>query len=149
MNEIANRPSAEIATRPRRADNPLRALPVEWRKQVGFFCLFHSDLLKGQDGVVARLRYWIKDDALTLDEAVLVMKRLMRPDVCAKLTYAGQLLAELAVQVEAVVKDRRHREKEQRFKAECQASRENAERDRDKVREMLANFCATNTEAVT
>lgn len=123
MSDIVKQTGGQIAPRDRRADNPLRALPKEWRKKVGFFCLFHGDLLKGQDGTVARLTLWIKEEQLTLDEADLVMRRLMRPDVCAKLTYAGQLLAELAVQVEAVVKDRRIREKEARFKAESEAAK--------------------------
>lgn len=138
MSEIA-RLNGTAALAGERRHNPFRGLPVEWRKPVGFFCLFHSDLLKGEDGVTTRLRFWIKEDSLTLEEATLVMRRLMRPDVCAKLTYAGQLLAELAVHVEAVVKDRRTREKEARFKAESEAARRGTA-PREEFRRLVEGF---------
>lgn len=125
MSDLMRRPDdpRSLANGDRQRHNPFRGLPVEWRKPVGFFCLFHSDLLKGEDGVVTRLRLWIKEDGLTLAEADAVMRKLMKPSVCAKLTYAGQLLAELAVQVEQIVTRRREDERAARFKAESEAAK--------------------------
>lgn len=114
MNDIAKRSMAP----PVRADdeqhqqqrpNPLKALPEGWREPVSFFYAFHSDILKGTAGLVARLRMWAKDDGLTLAEAREVMRLLMRPEKCAGFQYAGQLLASLAELVAAKCKERKAR----------------------------------------
>src|SRR4051812_36272908 len=111
MSDIAKRPDAPLVpTDPGEKKNPLRLLPEAWRQPVGFFYAFHSDLLKGSMGVVTRMRLWIRDEGLTLEEAKLAMKRAMRPEACASIAYVGQLLTTLAAEVDNLVKERRARE---------------------------------------
>lgn len=112
MSDIAKRPEAPVSgvDHQRRERSPILHLPLEWRKPVAFFAAFHSDLLKGVAGVVTRMRFWIKDDGLTLDEANDVMRRLMDPAKCAGFQYAGQLLAEMSFLVADAVRARRERE---------------------------------------
>jgi hypothetical protein len=59
--------------------------------------------------------------------------------VCAKLTYAGQLLAELAVQVEQVVKDRRSRERQEQHRADAEAANRGVVSG-DEVRRLLSSI---------
>jgi len=114
MSEIATRTPDAIEPR-REKTPPLRLLPREWQKPVAYFAAFHSDILKGVAGIVARLRFWIKDDGLTLDEANDIMRRLMAPEKCAGFQYAGQLLAEMAFLVADKVRARRERERTERL----------------------------------
>ncbi|MBY0515116.1 MAG: hypothetical protein K2P78_14580 [Gemmataceae bacterium] len=132
MSDLARRPedtpapADRAAVSQRRKDNPLLWLPADWRRPVGFFCQFFSDVLKGENGIVTRFRLWAQEDGLTLDEARAAMKRLMEPVVCARTQYAGQLLAELAVQVREIVKDRRAREEQERRRAEAEEAMRNS-----------------------
>lgn len=121
MNELATRATGAVATEKRSA---IDLLPQDWREPVRFFYGFHSDILKGALGIVTRLRVWIHNDGLTLEEARAAMRTLTRPDRCAAYTYAGQLLADFSAEVGRVLVARREREREARYRAECAASRD-------------------------
>lgn len=138
MSEVATRPVSGIDHQ-RREKNPLLHLPLEWRKPVAFFAAFHSDILKGVAGVVTRMRYWIKDDGLTLEEANGVMRKLMAPEKCAGFQYAGQLLAEMAFLVADAVRTRRELERMLRLRDDGDSA------EREKVRAMLDNIGRPST----
>lgn len=121
--------------------SPLQYLPEEWRGPVAFFCAFHGDLLKGQAGIVARLRLWIKDEGLTLDEMRHVMRRLMRPAESARFEYAGQLLAAIAAEVDSVIQTRRRREETEQRRATEQRERTTAAAP-DEIRQLLGRIGA-------
>jgi hypothetical protein len=115
------RPDTAPAPREERR-TPLSLLPAEWQDPVKFFYASYSDILKGTLGVVTSLRLWIKDDALTLDEAKPILKRLMSPEERMSIVYPGQLLAKLAGLVSEVVNRRRQLDAmlERRRKAEVE-----------------------------
>lgn len=136
MSNIATRPTGELAAAKKSA---IDLLPAEWREPVRFFYGFHSDILKGALGIVTRLRSWIHNDALTLEEAVAVMRSMTRPDRCASYTYAGQLLADFAAETARVIAERRSREREALFKRESEAARVGTA-PRDEFRRLVTDF---------
>lgn len=126
-----DRPLATPADGDRRP-NPLRQLPEGWREPVAFFYAIYSDTLKGTVGLVARFRLWAKRDGLavgepglTLDEARVAMRRLMRPEQAAAIQFPGQLMAALA---EAVVLVRKERQEAEAKEAQRQRLAAEAER---------------------
>lgn len=140
MSSIATRATGgEVATVKRSA---IDLLPEQWREPVRFFYGFHSDILKGALGIVTRLRSWIHNDGLTLEEARAVMKVMTRPERCASYTYAGQLLADFAAETGRVIAERRSREREARFKRDSEAARAGTA-PRDEFRRLLDTFGET------
>lgn len=110
----------------REKKSPLALLPEEWREPVGFFYAAWSDVLKGSTGIVARLRYRIKTDALTLDELRPVLTRLLNPEESARIQFPGQLLARVSELIAEVVAKRRSREREEARRRQAEADKANA-----------------------
>lgn len=82
--------------------NPLRSLPKEWRKPVGFFWAIWKESLKDSLSLCTRLMIYI-EAGLTLEEARVIFRKLSMPNRQAEITWADKLLAELAKEVDAVL----------------------------------------------
>lgn len=119
MSDLATRPPGDLA-RTDEPKNPLRQLPKDWRQPVAFFYACHSDILKGTLSLVSKVRFWMKEDGLTLDELKAALRLLMDPEVCAEINYVGQLHARLA----QAVTDAMHRRKRDERTAEQRAKLE-------------------------
>lgn len=105
MDALGKAPGTPPATTERKS--PLALLPPGWREPVGFFYAAYSDILKGSTGIVTRLRFWIQEDGLTLDEAKKILRRLLAPEEAARIQFPGQLIARLAELVIDALTDRR------------------------------------------
>jgi hypothetical protein len=96
-------------------DKPLRAIPIaELRPLAWQFWAFWENLLGTQRPLAMRLREWVLNDGLTLDDARAAFERVNRPDRAAGYKFASDLLAALAGDVADVIKVRKGKEKEAR-----------------------------------
>ena len=79
-------------------EQPLSQLPLEWRAPVWDFWCFWSHLLPTQLALATRLRQW-RDEGITLEEVRDAFRTINQPGHAHKCRYAGDLLAELALQL--------------------------------------------------
>ena len=94
----------------RRATRVLAVLPDAFQKPAAFFWAMNAHLLPTPTPLAMRLRVWIANEGLTAAEAKAAFAALTRPEAAARHRFAADLLAELAAEVDAVVKRRRARE---------------------------------------
>lgn len=125
MGELARRDGGTVARSDGAKPSPLAGLPDGWREKVKFFYAAYSDYFKSPVGLAAMVRYWIKEFGLTLDEADVIFRRMLRPDEVAKIQHAGQAMAALGRMVDAAVTARRdaNRNEVQRRRLAADAAR--------------------------
>lgn len=107
-------------------NKPLRQVPAEWRPVVWDFWSQWEHLLPTQLALASRLRHWISELGLTLDDAKRAFAAVNNPERMAGIRFASDLLAALATEAAAIVKDRKRaqhqrerRERDEREKAEA------------------------------
>ncbi len=88
-----------------------------------------------------RLREWILNDGLTLEDARAAFTRVNRPERAAKYRFASDLLAELAAEVANVIQQRRRDEQRAQQRQQDERDKANAAPP-DVVRSMLAGIGA-------
>ena len=130
MSEIAHRESLD------EGKNPLKLLPLDFIGPATFFHGFYSDILKGKLGLVTRLRWWISEYNLTPTECNRVMKKLMRPAESAKYQYAGQMFAEMAREIDEMLKERKAAAEREEQRATAERHKQEAA-PADEVRALL------------
>lgn len=116
-------------------DKPLSLLPAEWRMPVwGFWAKFAS-LLRSQLDLAASLREWIVTEGLTLEEAQKAFTAISRPERRGVIRYPGDVVAELAREVDYLVTQRKREEERIAAAERNKASAERA--DPAGVREVI------------
>lgn len=81
--------------------DPLKQLPAEFRLPTWDFWAFFSDVLKAdQLSLCTRIRWWIGNDGLKLDELVRAFDELRRPQASSSLRFASEVLSGIADAVE-------------------------------------------------
>lgn len=143
MNELANRPTGQIATNGigQKSQSALRLLPADLVDPVSFFYSFHSDILKGTLCIVTRIRFWIKEYNLTTEEAKEAMRICMSPEACGEITYGGQLQGKLSDAVMAIIKQRKAKQQQEQRKADADRAIEPIdEQTRAEMQAMIENL---------
>lgn len=145
--------SDDLATRdgrsldPAKAEaNPFRMIPKEYRRPLAFFWSLNQHMLPNALPLAARVRLWIEQQGLTVDELRKVLSQLSDPERSSRHQYAGQLLADLAGAVAVICDQRRRREAAEERRRDEAAARAGAERDRDQVRSILDGIGRIPTE---
>lgn len=87
-------------------DKPLRLIPAEYRACVWGFWAKWSDLLKTQLALSARIREWVAERGLTLDELQRAFAAVNQPERQSQIRFPGDVLAELATAVAKVIERR-------------------------------------------
>jgi hypothetical protein len=136
MSDLTRRDSGHIQ-RPagERPKNAIDFLPADVQEQARFFFGFYSETLRGTYGIATRLRFWMKHDSLTAEEAREAMRRLMTPERSAEIDTAPKAIAALSSEVAMILRDRREREKTERLREQMNDPKDATEMA--KVRAML------------
>jgi hypothetical protein len=107
VNELAKNytiPASDIEDAIRK---PLTLVPAAWRPVVWEWWGGWSHLLHDQLPVTIRVRRWIAEGDLNLDDLRAAFAAIDDPQRAATLRYAGDLLAELTAEVARVVARRK------------------------------------------
>lgn len=123
--------------------DPPSQLPVEFRLPVWDFWACWSHVLKNQLALVSRIRHWITDEGMTLDDLLWAFRELSTPEEGAGINFAGELLAKLSGLVARRLQSRREQ-------AEVEARRREAAEFNDPayrtvVRDLLRNWRSGGT----
>lgn len=100
---------------------PTRLLPADWRPVVWEWWAGWSHLIEHQLPIAIRLRRAIADHGLTLDELRQIFRAMNAPAREAAIRFKGDLLAELAGEIEQAVKRRRNQAAAATRRAEAEA----------------------------
>ena len=90
-------------------DSPLLQIPEGWRPLVWDFWAYYSGTLKDQLSLCVRLRHWI-NRGLTFADWQRVAAAFMGPERSGRYRWENELLADLGLEVSAVIRARRERE---------------------------------------
>lgn len=105
---------------------PLDVLPEPYRKPVGFFWALNKHLLPTPTPLALRFQVWIAKEGLTAAEVRSVLNTLVSPERAAGHRFASDLLADLAADVAAILRQRRQREEQERRRQEAVKAEEQA-----------------------
>lgn len=121
-----------------RPRNALDFLPADVQEQARFFFGFYSETLRGTYGIATRIRFWMKSEGLTAEEAREAMRRLMTPERSAEIDTAPKAIAALSAEVGGILRDRKAREAREDRLRRAEIEDEAARRDFDQVQAMLS-----------
>lgn len=100
--------------------NPLLMVPVPLAGSVNYFvsCNAHLVTDKGILAIATRVVWWVESEGLSHAGLKAAFRAVCRPDRQARHEHAGQLMADLAGEVDRILKAERQRERDDAFKAE-------------------------------
>jgi hypothetical protein len=140
MSELAKPAGADLAPTAEDirqfVEKPLRQLPADWRPVVWDFWSAWSHLLPTQLTLAARLRHWIRDEGLTLDDARAAFAAINKPARMAELRFASDLFAALGIELVRLTKERQREQHERERRERDAAARSGAVKDPG-LRQML------------
>ncbi len=134
MSNVAKMPTERPLDRPK---NAIDFLPDGVQEQARFFFGFYSDTLRGTYGIATRIRFWMKSEGLTGDEAQQAMRNLMSPERSAEIETSPKVIAAMSGEVAKILRERRAREATDQRRREAEEAKSDAV-SAATIRDMLA-----------